>query len=136
MARTESPQEVFVMTYGLMVKVPLPIETYEAIHAEVSATQGDRPAPGLLAHFARATSEGYQVVEVWETKEQYDRFFEQVLKPVVERFGAGGPSQPVAVEEFDVRGLITQVAVPPVEASASVPTQASRSSAQSTSPAT
>src|SRR5215210_7515258 len=89
---TAPPQEVSVMTFGLMVTMPLPIETYEEIHAEVGATQAGRPVPGLLAHFARSTSDGYQLIEVWESKEQCDRLLEQVTNPIAERFAAGPPS--------------------------------------------
>jgi len=100
------------MTYGVMVTLPLPIEVYEAVHAEVMSVQGDRPVPGLLVHFARATAEGYQLVEVWESKQDSDRFSEQVVNPVVERHAAGGPplSAPPVVEEFEVLGLLTPAA--------------------------
>ena len=100
------------MTYGMMVTVPLPIEVYEAVHAEVQAVQGDRAVPGLVVHFARPTAEGYQLVEVWESKADSDRFYEQVVNPIVDRIAAGSasPPSPPVVEEFEARGLITQPA--------------------------
>ena len=97
------------MTYGVMVTVPLPIEQYHAVHAEVESAQGDRPVPGLLVHFARETAGGYQLVEVWGSKQDCERFSEQVVNPIVERLSAGRPpltEEPVE-EEFEVVGLIT-----------------------------
>lgn len=100
------------MYYGLMQTVPLPIEAYEQVHAEIGAATGG-PASGLLVHFARSTGQGYQVVEVWESKEDCDRFVERVVNPIVERFAAGRPltAAPV-IEEFEVHGLLTQAIAP------------------------
>ena len=97
------------MTYGTMVTVAAPIEAYEALHAEILRAQGDVPAQGLLVHFARTTAGGFQVVEVWETKEDSDRFDAEVVQPVVQRVMAGAqePASPPQVEEFEVLGLMT-----------------------------
>ena len=124
------------MTYGLMQTVPLPIEAYEQIHAQIGAAQVQRPAHGLLVHFARTTEQGYQVVEVWESKEDCDRFFAEVVNPVVERFAAGWPlpSEPV-IEEFEVYGLLTPVAEPARQDAQSVPAQSTATQADSPTPA-
>jgi len=100
------------MTYGLMVTLPLPIEVYHRVHAEVMSAQGDRPVPGLLVHFARETAGGYQLVEVWEAKQDSDRFSEEVVNPIVERLSAGQPplAEPPVTEEFEVVGLVTAAA--------------------------
>ena len=124
------------MTYGLMQTVPLPIEAYEQIHAQIGAAQVQRPAHGLLVHFARTTEQGYQVVEVWESKEDCDRFFAEVVNPIVERFAAGRPlpSAP-AIEEFEVHGLVTPVAAPDRQDAPSVPSQSTPTQAHSPTPA-
>jgi hypothetical protein len=102
------------MTYGVMVTLALPIEAYDALHAQVQATQGGRSAPGLLVHFARPTPDGCQVVEVWRSRKDSDQFNEQVVNPIVERFAAGQPAPPAepVVEEFEVHGLTTSVLDP------------------------
>ena len=124
------------MTYGLMQTVPLPIEAYEQVHAQIAAAQVQRPAHGLLLHFARTTEQGYQVVEVWESKEDCDRFFAEVVNPIVERFAAGRPlpSEPV-IEEFEVYGLLTPVAEPARQDAQSVPAQSTATQADSPTPA-
>jgi hypothetical protein len=97
------------MHYGMMQTIPLPIEAYEEIHAQVMAAAGG-PVPGLHVHFARSTPNGYQLVEVWESKQLCDRFLEQVVSPIVQRVTAGRPlaGEPVT-EEFEVHGLVTQM---------------------------
>jgi hypothetical protein len=41
---------------------------YDTIHRGVGAT-----VDGLLVHIGRATTDGFQTMEVWESKEHYDR---------------------------------------------------------------
>ena len=102
------------MTYGYVMDVPQPIEFYDAVHAAVDRRSGGR-ADGMLLHLGRATDTGFQVLEIWETKEQCDRYSAEVVEPAVAE-AAGGqlpPQEPVR-QEFEPRGLIipgAQVAV-------------------------
>ena len=93
------------MTYGVVVTMADSVETYDAIHTELLRTTPG-PATGLLVHVGRATPEGFEVVEVWESPELAERYNREVVWPVTERVTAGrGRSRPV-VEEFDVHGLV------------------------------
>jgi len=94
------------MAYGYVVDVPAPIEFYDAMHAEVRRRSGDG-ADGLLVHVGRATSGGFQVMEIWESKEQCDRFNAEVVGPALAQLsdGQAAPAEP-AVDEFEPRGLI------------------------------
>ena len=94
------------MTYGLVMDIPAPIELYDTLHAEI-----DRRTPGgvdgLLVHVGRATPDGFQVFEVWESKEQCDRFFTEVGWPALAAVSGGqAPPGESEMEEFDPRGLI------------------------------
>jgi hypothetical protein len=94
------------MTYGFVMDVQAPIEAYEAMHAEIGRrTTG--PVEGLLLHLGRATPRGFQIIELWESKEQYDRYDAELVQPVMAELSAGqaAPPEP-AVEEFEPRGLI------------------------------
>jgi hypothetical protein len=99
------------MTHGLVMDVPAPIEFYDALHAEVGRRSAGG-ADGLLLHVGRATTGGFQVLEVWEFKEKCDRFFTEVVGPAIASVSAGRapPGQPV-MEEFEPRGLIIPSAV-------------------------
>lgn len=92
------------MTYAYTVDVPAPIEMYDVVHAEVDRRGGGH-ADGLIVHLARATAAGFQVLEVWESKEQCDRFGAEVVGPAMAQLGAGGVPEPPR-EEFEPRGLM------------------------------
>jgi hypothetical protein len=98
------------MAYGFVMDVPAPIEFYDALHAEI----GRRTAggvEGMLLHVGRETRGGFQVTEVWESKERYDRFNADILGPALAQL-SGGQLPPVepAMEEFEPRGLIVPAA--------------------------
>jgi hypothetical protein len=98
------------MAYGLVMNVPAPIEFYDALHAEIGRrTTGG--VDGMLLHVGRETRGGFQVTEVWESKELYDRFTAEILGPALAHL-SGGESPPVepAMEDFEPRGLIVPAA--------------------------
>ena len=99
------------MPHGLVMNVRAPIEFYDALHAEV-ARRSNGGVDGLLLHVGRGTGDGFQVVEVWESKEQCDRFFAAVVGPAAASVSGGQapPGEPV-MEEFEPRGLIIPSAV-------------------------
>jgi hypothetical protein len=94
------------MTHGLVMTVPAPIGFYDALHGEV-ARRTTAGVDGLLLHVGRATDGGFQVLEIWESKEKCDRFFADVVGPAVASASGGQepPGEPV-MEEFEPRGLI------------------------------
>lgn len=62
---------------------------------------GDEPIPGLIAHAAGACDAGTRCIDVWESKEQFERFFAKRLVPALATLDIpGGP--PVSFEELDV----------------------------------
>ena len=94
------------MTYGFVMDVPAPIEAYEAMHAEIGR-RITGPVEGLLLHLGRATPRGFQIIELWESKEQYVRYDAEFVQPVVaEMSGGQAPPGEPTVEEFEPRGLI------------------------------
>jgi hypothetical protein len=94
------------MTWGVVVDVPAPIAVYDAVHAELLRRTGGA-VEGLLVHLARPTDGGFQVVEVWESREAYAYYEAEVVGPVMAELAGGSPpaGDPVATE-FDVRGLV------------------------------
>ncbi len=92
--------------YGVLSRVPAPIQAYEAIHAEV-ARRSENKVEGLLVHVARATDEGFEVVEVWESREHFERYTRDIVLPAMAELSPGPPPSPgQGYEEFDVRGLV------------------------------
>ena len=98
------------MAYAFVMDVPASIELYDALHAEVTRREpgGGR---GLLVHMGRATPQGFQVIEVWESREDCERFTDEVVGPALAELSGGQPPplEP-AMEEFEPRGLIVPAA--------------------------
>jgi hypothetical protein len=102
------------MTYGIILTVPAAVDTYDALHHEL-LRQTDGNIEGLLVHVARVTQEGFQVIEVWESKERFNRCNREVLWPLAAKIiGDQDPGAEPATDEFEVRGLVvpgSQIAV-------------------------
>lgn len=101
------------MAYGINVNVPQPIDMYRAVHAQVREATGDRASAGLIVHIARETPEGFQVIEVWESKQQCEKFQDDVLAPIIDRVSGGqAPPRRDVTEEFQVENLFLGSGVP------------------------
>lgn len=48
---------------------------------------GGKAAPGGVFHIASITDEGVQILDVWESKEDFDKFFNERLNPLLEEEG-------------------------------------------------
>ncbi len=98
------------MAYGFVMDVPAPIEFYDELHAEIGRrTTGG--VDGLLLHVGRETRGGFQITEVWESHELWDRFNAEIVGPAFARLSGGqSPSVQPTVEEFEPRGLVVPAA--------------------------
>jgi len=95
------------MTWGLIMDVAAPAQVYDAMHARVL----DRPGSmvdGLLVHVARATDAGFQIIEVWESRDDYERSRAELVGLLADVPGEAAPAGEVT--EFDVRGLVVPAA--------------------------
>ncbi|MGY1783414.1 hypothetical protein [Geodermatophilus sp. SYSU D00698] len=93
------------MTLGVITDVSAPVETYDAMHAAMLERIG--PAvEGLLLHLGRQTADGFQVIDVWESREAYERGIREVVGPVSEEVLGGRARPATTVTEFEVRGLV------------------------------
>jgi hypothetical protein len=93
--------------YGVTTTVAAPVEMYDGMHAEMTRRNGPS-VDGLLVHVGRATADGFEVVEVWESKDHYDRAMAEIVVPLVREL-AGARPEPLmeqAVEPFEVHGLV------------------------------
>ena len=95
------------MTWGVITDVAAPAEVYDAVHARVLDRTGGR-VDGLLVHLARATDTGFQVVEVWDSRTDFERYQAELAGLLgAETAGADGPpGEGLVTTEFDVRGLV------------------------------
>jgi hypothetical protein len=93
--------------YGVITTVRAPVEMYDGINAEITRRAGTS-VDGLLVRVGRATTDGFEVLEVWESKEQYDRANTDILFPLMRELAGDQPlpSMEQAAEAFDVHGLV------------------------------
>lgn len=87
------------MAYAFTQDVPIDAAFYRRILEGL----GDEPPKGLIAHLAVERPEGgLRYFDVWESEEDWDRFAEERLHPVVHpllsgRFGDEFPPEPERV---------------------------------------
>ena len=95
------------MTHGLVMEVPAPADLYDALHTEIGRRSAGR-ADGMLLHVGRVTDDGFEVLEIWESRDACDRFFAEVVWPAVAAVSDAHARQVEPVmTEFEPRGLIT-----------------------------
>jgi hypothetical protein len=95
--------------YGVVTTVPVPVEVYDRMHAELikQAAGTSLDGTGLLVHVGRATADGFERFEVWESKEHYDRANEMTGSLMRDLAGdLPQPSTEPSAEVFEVRGLV------------------------------
>lgn len=96
-----------VMTYCHVVDVPAPIEVYDATHAELLRRTGGR-VEGLLVHLCRPTEDGFQVVEIWSSRDACEQAERDLVGPALA--SSAGPSAgdvpAPRIQEFALRGLV------------------------------
>ena len=84
------------MTFAFSQDVPIDAAFYERIAAGL----GDEPPAGLVVHLAAENPDGgLRYIDVWDSEEDWNRFVEDRLHPVVhsllnEVFGDDMPPEP------------------------------------------
>jgi hypothetical protein len=92
--------------FGVITAVPAPIELYDAIHAELRRRTGGK-VDGLLVHIGRVTGDGFEVIEVWQSRDHFERYARDVVDPVVAELSHGqAPPTAEGSTPFEVRGLV------------------------------
>jgi hypothetical protein len=83
--------------YGYTLHFPASIEAYQAMHkAVLEVLDEGGGAEGLLVHIAYPTDRGFDLTEVWESKEHLETFNREVFPKAMARAGlpTGGPRPP------------------------------------------
>jgi hypothetical protein len=65
---------------------------YDAVSERLQAL-GEPPA-GMLVHTAGFTGNGFRIFEVWESREDYERFVEERLMPLIQEVAPADDRQP------------------------------------------
>ena len=68
------------------------LEQYDAVIEAMDAGPAGSPHfGGALFHWAAVTGDGFRVVDVWETREQFERFAQEQIVPNVQKVGLREP---------------------------------------------
>ena len=74
------------MAWGFIMEFPVPAEEYDRLDREV----GPNPE-GLIVHIAAKSGDGMKIIDVWESKEAFERFERNVIMPAAEQAGMAPP---------------------------------------------
>ena len=79
------------------------LEQYDAILDKMGLTSGGSTPPGAIFHWAAKTDDGLRVVDVWETKEHFERFAQEQIGPFSKEVGIEKEPE---MHFFDVHGYL------------------------------
>jgi hypothetical protein len=80
------------------------LEQYDQVIEGMGLTAGGPPPPGAIFHWVAGTENGIRVVDVWETREQFDRFAAEEIGPKTAAAGFTGPPQMTFFEVHNTFG--------------------------------
>lgn len=85
------------MVYVVLMEFDVDLDT----HKKIGEAVGDEPIKGMVLHAGGPSERGVYSLDVWETKEDSQRFFGERLAPAMQRAGIpGGP--PLSFQEFEL----------------------------------
>jgi hypothetical protein len=94
--------------YGYTMHIPEPIEVYQAMHrAVLEVVDEEGGVEGLVLHLAYPTEEGFDLTEVWESKEELDIFNRDVFPKAMARAGMPMDGPPPKPLEFTPAAVMT-----------------------------
>ena len=69
------------------------LEQYDEVLRLMGLDGGQPAPPGGLYHWAAKTDDGIRVVDVWESREVFDKFAEEQIGPYTQQAGIPGPPE-------------------------------------------
>ncbi len=66
------------------------LDQYDQVIAKMGLTSGGPGPAGAISHWAAKTDDGIRVVDVWESREAFDRFAQEQIGPLTREAGFAG----------------------------------------------
>ena len=85
------------MAYTTLMEFDVDLDT----HIKLGEVLGDAPIHGLILHAGGPSARGVHSLDVWESKEDSERFFAERMMPALQRLALGG-GPPLSVQELDL----------------------------------
>ncbi|HUH80420.1 MAG TPA: hypothetical protein VLZ06_03745 [Solirubrobacteraceae bacterium] len=64
---------------------------YDQVIEKMGFKPSGAGAPGLMFHWITETPDGLRVTDVWESREQFDKFAQEQIGPFTQEVGIPGP---------------------------------------------
>jgi hypothetical protein len=80
------------------------LDQYDQVIKKMGLTPRGPTAPGSLFHWVAKTDAGIRVTDVWETKEQFEKFAQNQIGPITTEVGFPAPPR---VTFYDVHNYLT-----------------------------
>ena len=77
-----------MQTWAFVSDVPISREQYDKLDQELGS---DNPE-GLIVHVAGESGSGIRIIDVWESKQQFERFQSERLGPAMLKVGIEPPT--------------------------------------------
>ena len=78
---------------------------YDEVVKRMGFHPGGSGAPGGLFHWVTKTADGIRVVDVWESREQFEKFATEKIQPLAAQAGIGAPPK---ITIFEVHNYLTR----------------------------
>jgi hypothetical protein len=80
------------------------LEQYDQVIHKMGFQPGGPGAPGGLFHWVTKTDEGIRVTDVWESREQFERFAQEKIGPLTAQVGVPKPN----ITFYEVHNYLTK----------------------------
>jgi hypothetical protein len=79
------------------------IEQYDQINERIGLLPGGPPSPQELFHWVAETASGFRVVDVWESREAFEKFEQEKLRPIYLEVGVADQPE---IQYFEVHNYL------------------------------
>src|SRR5579871_6325663 len=101
-----APKEGSRMAIAVQMDFPQgTLAQYDEVIQRMGFRSGGPGAPGGLFHWVAQTDDGIRVVDVWESRAQFDKFSTEQIQPITAQVGVAGPPK---VQFFEVYSYLTK----------------------------
>jgi len=80
------------------------LEQYDKVVEKMGFHTGGPGGPGALFHWVTKTATGTRVIDVWASREQFDRFAAEKIRPITAEVGGPAPQ----ITFFEVHNYLTK----------------------------
>ncbi len=93
------------MAYAVLMEFDVDLDT----HRKIGEALGEAPVKGLILHAGGPSERGVHSLDVWESKEDSERFFVERMVPALRQLGLEGGA-PLSYQEFELPYVFAGVA--------------------------